>query len=70
LAELVERLFAELTERCIRRGSHTAVLALEKAMLDYLDRRNRKPTPFIWTATADLILGKIARLCKRISKLA
>lgn len=70
LAELVERLFAELTERCIRRGSHTTVLALEKAMLDYLDRRNRKPTPSIWTATADLILGKIARLCKRISKLA
>ena len=34
---LVERLFAEVTERCVRRGSHTAVRALEKAMLDYLD---------------------------------
>jgi transposase len=30
---LVERLFAEVTERCVRRGSHTAVRELEKAML-------------------------------------
>lgn len=65
---LVERLFAEVTERCVRRGSHTSVRVLEKAMLDYLDRRNRNPKPFIWTATADLILGKVERLCKRISR--
>jgi hypothetical protein len=35
-------------------------------MLDYLDRRNRDPKPFVWTADADLILGKVARLSKRI----
>jgi len=64
---LVERLFAEVTERCVRRGSHTAVRALEKAMLDYLDQRNRDPKPFVWTADADLILGKVERLSKRIS---
>jgi transposase len=64
---LVERLFAEVTERCVRRGSHTAVATLEKAMLEYLDQRNRKPKPFVWTANADLILGKVQRLCKRIS---
>jgi transposase len=64
---LVERLFAEVTQRCVRRGSHTAVRALEKAMLDYLDRRNRDPKPFVWTADADLIFGKVARLSKRIS---
>jgi transposase len=64
---LVERLFAEVTERCLRRGSHTAVRALEKAMLGYLDQRNRNPKPFVWTADADLILGKVQRLCKRIS---
>ena len=64
---LVERLFAEVTERCVRRGSHTAVRALEKAMLDYLDQRNKNPKPFVWTANADLILGKIERLSKRIS---
>ena len=64
---LVERLFGEVTERCVRRGSHTAVGALEKAMLDYLAQRNWKPKPFVWTADADLILGKVERLCKRIS---
>ncbi len=64
---LVERLFAEVTERCVRRGSHTAVRALEKAMLDYLDQRNRDPKPFVWKADADLILGKVERLSKRIS---
>ncbi len=64
---LVERLFAEVTERCVRRGSHTAVRSLEKAMLDYLDQRNKDPKPFVWTADADLILGKVARVSKRIS---
>jgi len=49
---LVERLFAEVTERCVRRGSHTAVRSLEKAMLDYLDHRNKDPKPFVWTADA------------------
>ena len=62
---LVERLFAEITERCVRRGSHTAVHTLEKAMLDYLDNRNQDPKPFIWTASADLVLGKVQRLSKR-----
>ena len=65
---LVERLFAELTERCVRRGSHTTVKALEKAMLHYLDQRNEDPKPFIWTADADLIPSKVERLCKRISR--
>jgi hypothetical protein len=64
---LVERLFAEATERCVRRGSHTTVRSLEKAMLEYLDKRNRDPKPFVWTADADLILGKVERLCERTS---
>jgi transposase len=65
---LVERLFAEVTERCVRRGSYTSIPALEKAMLDYLDARNEDPKPFVWTADADLILGKVHRLSKRISR--
>jgi transposase len=65
---LVERLFAEVTERCVRRGSHTAVRQLEDAMLAFLDRRNENPKPFVWTANADLILGKVERLAKRISR--
>lgn len=65
---LVERLFSEVTQRCVRRGSHTAVRSLEKAMLSYLDDRNHAPKPFVWTASADLILRKVERLCKRISR--
>jgi transposase len=65
---LVERLFAEVTQRCVRRGSHTSVRSLEKAMLAYLEKRNKTPKPFVWTADADMILGKVARLCKRISR--
>jgi transposase len=64
---LVERLFAEMTARCVRRGSHTAVRSLEKAMLDYLDQSNKDPKPFVWTADADLILGKVTRLSKQNS---
>jgi transposase len=64
---LVERLFAEVTERCVRRGSHTAVPQLEKALLTCLDERNKDTKPFVWTASADLIPGKLDRLCKRIS---
>jgi len=65
---LVERLFAEVTQRCVRRGSHTSVRSLEKAMLAYLEKRNKTPKPFVWTADADMILGKVERLCKRISR--
>lgn len=63
---LVERLFAEVTERCVRRGSQTGVRVLERAMPDYLDRRNENTKPFVWTANAGLILGRVERLCKRI----
>jgi transposase len=58
---LVERLFGEVTERCVRRGSHTSVRDLERAMLAYLEKRNRDPKPFVWTADADRILGKVER---------
>ncbi len=64
---LVERLSAEVTERCVRRGSHTRVRQLERAMLDYLVLRNREPKSSVWTADADLILGKVERLCERIN---
>jgi transposase len=63
---LVEHLFAEVTERCVRRGSHTAIRALEKAMFDYLDQRNRDPN-LSCGADADLILRKVHRVCKRCS---
>ena len=62
----VERWFAEITEKRIRRGSFTSVRSLEKAIYESLDHPNGNPKPFVWTADADLILGKIERLCERI----
>lgn len=63
----VERWFAGITAKRIRRGSFTSVPQLEKAIREYLDHTNANPKPFVWTANADLILGKIQRLCERIS---
>lgn len=63
----VERWFAEITDKRIRRGSFTSVPNLEKAIQDYLIHNNEHPKPFVWTADAELILGKLQRLCERIS---
>jgi transposase len=63
----VERWFAEITEKRIRRGSFKSVRSLEKAIQEYVDHHNQNPKPFVWTADADLILGKIDRFCQRIS---
>jgi len=64
---LVERFFAAITEKQIRRGVHRSTRELETAIYRYLDAHNRAPKPFIWTKTADQILASIARFCQRIS---
>ena len=61
----VERFFAEITERRIRRGVFKSVRALEQAIEAYLAEHNRNPKPFRWTATTDLILRRVEDLCKR-----
>ena len=58
---LVERFFAEITDKRIRRGVFTSVADLKAAIRDYLDHRNADPTPFIWTKSAATILEKEAR---------
>lgn len=63
----VERFFAEITRRRIRRGTFTHVRELEQAIHDYLKHHNRKPKPFVWTATANTILNKVKRFCERTS---
>jgi transposase len=63
----VERWFALLTQRQIKRGSHRSTIALEQAIRQYLDHHNASPKPFKWTKNADEILASIARFCKRIS---
>jgi transposase len=63
----VERWFATLTERQIRRGTHRSTVALEGAIREYLASNNRDPKPFVWTKTADQILESIKRFCLRTS---
>lgn len=63
----VERFFAEITEKRIRRGSFRSVKSLEQAIMEYLENHNKDPKPFVWTATAEKILERVANVCKRIS---
>jgi len=58
---LVERWFRELTEKALRRGVFHSVPDLITAIEAYLDAHNDDPKPFVWTATAEDILAKVAR---------
>jgi len=58
---MVERFFAEITTRRIRRGSYSSVEDLETAIYDYLLLHNAKPKPFTWTRTAENILARERR---------
>jgi transposase len=62
---LVERWFAELTNKRIRRGVFRSVKDLETAIRQYIDVHNENPKPFVWTKTADQILASIARYAQR-----
>jgi len=64
---LVERWFATLTEKQIRRGVHRSTRALEAAITEYIAVTNEQPRPFRWTKTADEILASVERFCRRIS---
>jgi transposase len=63
----VERFFAEITRRMIRRGVHRSTRSLEIAIMDYLDCHNENPKPFVWVADADIILERVARVCTLIN---
>jgi putative transposase len=63
----VERWFGLITQRAIRRGTFTSVQDLIQKIDSFVRHYNRSSRPFVWTATADSILQKIARLCSRIS---
>jgi transposase len=63
----VERWFADLTRKQLRRGTHRSTLALERAIRDYLKTYNTNPRPFVWTKTADQILASLVRFCERTS---
>ncbi len=63
----VERWFATLTQKQIRRGTHRSTHELETAIRNYLQTYNHDPKPFVWTKTADEILESVARFCRRTS---
>jgi transposase len=56
---LVERFFAEITDKRIRRGTFRSVVELVRAIRDYISQRNHHPQPFVWTASARSIVRKI-----------
>ncbi len=59
----VERFFALLTDKPIRRGVHRSTDALERDIRAFIDAHNADPKPFRWTKTADDILAAIQRFC-------
>lgn len=63
---LVERWFAELTGKAVRRGSFSSVPDLMEAILAFIEQWNRDPKPFVWTAKAEDILAKLERCRRRL----
>jgi transposase len=66
----VERFFANLTEKQIRRGVHRSTVELEAAIKAYIEATNANPRPFVWTKSADDILASIKRFCLATLKTA
>ncbi len=58
---MVERVFGDLTQKCIRRGVFRSVAQLIAAIENFLNHRNKNPKTLVWTASAEAILEKVAR---------
>jgi transposase len=67
---LVERWFAELTRRKLRRSSHRSVKDLEADVTAWIEAWNADPKPFVWVKTADEILDNLATYCTRLNQLS
>ena len=63
---LVERWFAELTNRKLRRSAHRSVTEMETDIRKWINEWNKDPKPFVWTKTADEILESLAGYCQRV----
>ena len=66
---LVERYFAEITTKRIRRGSYSSVDDLEAAIYDYLAHHNEKPKPFRWSKSAEEILASERRALDALNEI-
>jgi transposase len=65
---LVERWFAELTTKWLRRGTHRSVKELAQSITDWVATWNENPRPYVWHKTADEIFDSLAAYCQRISE--
>jgi transposase len=63
---LVERWFAELTTKLLKRGQHRTVRQLNAEIRAWIDDWNESPRPYVWTKTADQILDSIKRYLERL----
>ena len=66
---LIERWFAELSQKAVRRGAFQSVRDLQHTIGEFLAAWNANPTPFVWTASVDRILDKIARCRQRLEQI-
>ena len=66
--KLVERWFAQLSQQAVRRGAFRSVADLERAIEEFMEAWNANPTPFVWTATVQSILDKLARCRHRLEQ--
>ena len=60
-ANLVERFFAEITDKAIRNGAFKNVRELETAITAYIEAHNKHPRPYTWTASVARIIEKVDR---------
>jgi len=61
----VERWFALLEQKALKRGVHRSTLELEKAIYEFIEVSNEEPRPYLWTKSADDILDSLSRFCGR-----
>jgi transposase len=66
---LIERWFAELSQKAVRRGVFRSVNDLQRAIQDFLTAWNANPSPFVWTASVEKLLEKIARCQRRLEQI-
>ncbi len=64
----VERWFAELTRKQLRRGVHTSTTQLEADVKAFIEHHNECPRPYRWTKSADEILSSVKRFCQKINQ--
>ena len=63
----VERWFALLSQRAIKRQTFHSVTDLKRKIMAFCENYNESPKPFVWVATADSIFEKLERLCKHLT---